>query len=486
MRLLPLPSLLLAASLGAPALPAQSAADSSSPDARAARIAADLRPAVRVRGRPIVRSTIEARMREVGVPAVSVAVVDGGRIAWARAYGVADVAAGRAATPTTRFQAASISKPVASTAALQLVAEGKLALDDDVNARLRSWQVPASPAAGGRPVTLRQLLSHTAGLTVHGFPGYASGTAVPTVAQILNGEAPANTRPVRVDTAPGGIWRYSGGGMTVMQLLLSDVTGKPFDTLMQERVLGPAGMTHSTYAQPLPTALADEAATGYRRGGAPIAGRYHTYPEQAAAGLWTTPTDLARWVIAIQNAHAGAPGAILPRATAEAMLTAGKGNWGLGPALEGEGDARRFSHGGSNEGFRAMTFGYLTGGRGLAVMTNSDLGATVASELIAAVAREYGWPGYAQREIVPVPVAPAILDSLAGRYADPAGRAFVASRDGEDLRVVAPGGQRYQLIPTGRDAFAFAHDGGPMRIERDAAGAVAALVVDRQRYPRQP
>ncbi|MGZ8456825.1 MAG: serine hydrolase domain-containing protein [Gemmatirosa sp.] len=474
--------------LAAAAVPlgAQGTPDSLAPAARVARIERDLRPPVQVRGRPIVRTTIADRMRQLNVPAMSVAVVDGGRVAWARAYGLADVASGRRATPATLFQAASMSKPVASTAALQLVAEGKLSLDGDVNAALRSWRLPTSAAAAGRPVTLRHLLTHTGGLTVHGFPGYAADSAVPTTVQVLDGARPANTAAVRVDTVPGSRWRYSGGGMTVMQLLLSDVTGKPFHVLLQEQVLEPAGMARSTYAQPLPEALAPEAATGYRRDGSPIPGRYHTYPEMAAAGLWTTPSDLGRWIVAIQRAHAGEAGALLPREIATAMLTPALGDFGLGMGITGTGDARRFSHGGANEGFRGIFHGFVTGGRGVVVMTNSDVGAAVASDVVSAVAREYGWPGFAQREIVPVALDSAALEAIAGRYAAPDGRPYVASRDGSDLAVVAPSGQRFALVATGPDTFAFTDSGNPLRIERDAQGRPAALLLGPQRYARLP
>lgn len=193
----------------------------------------------------------------------------------------------------TLFQAGSISKPVAALAALRLVEQGKLSLDEDVNAKLVSWKVPGNEFTKEQKVTLRRLLTHSAGLTVHGFPGYAAGAQVPTLVQVLNGEKPANTPAIRVDTVPGRLWRYSGGGYTIMQQLLIDVTQKSFPELMRQLVLEPAGMKHSTYEQPLPPARAGEAATAHDANGQPVKGQFHTYPEMAAAGLWTTPTDLA-------------------------------------------------------------------------------------------------------------------------------------------------------------------------------------------------
>lgn len=254
---------------------------------------------MRVAGRQYAPATIAERLHEYGVPAVSIAVIDGGSVAWARAYGTADMASGRAASTATLFQAASMSKPVASTAALQLVQEGVLALDAPVNKTLRSWRIPENAFTTGHAVTLRHLLSHTSGLTVSGFPGYTAGEPIPTVTQILDGAPPANTPPVRVNTTPGSQLKYSGGGMTVMQLLLTDVTGKDFPALMRERVLGPIGMHSSTWEQPLSDDRGRDAAAGHETNGAPVAGKYHVYPELAAAGLWTTPTDLAHWVLAI-------------------------------------------------------------------------------------------------------------------------------------------------------------------------------------------
>ncbi len=215
------------------------------PASRIARIEQGLLPAVLVTNAAPVTYTLAERLAFHKVPAVSVAFVENGKVAWARAYGVADVAAGTRATTDTLFQAASISKPLAALAVLRLVQDGKLALDEDVNLKLKSWKVPENDFTKVEKVTLRRLLTHSAGTTVSGFPGYASTDAVPTTVQVLNGEKPANTAPVRVDVEPGKMMRYSGGGFTIMQLLVSDITGKPFPQVMREFVLDPAGMTAS-------------------------------------------------------------------------------------------------------------------------------------------------------------------------------------------------------------------------------------------------
>ena len=305
--------------------------------ARIARIENGLLPAVVIKGQPPQSMTVADRMAHHKVPGVSVAFFDHGQILWTRAYGLADVASKTGVTPDTLFQAASISKPVTALAALRLVQDGKLTLDEDVNVKLRTWKVPDNVFTAKEKVTIRRILSHSAGLTVHGFPGYASDDPLPTVVQILNGDKPANTDPIRVDVVPGTLWRYSGGGYVVLQTLLSDVTGKPFPQIMSELVLRPAGMTHSTYEQPLPKNRAQEAATPYRANGDPVKGGSHTYPEMAPAGLWTTPSDLARVAIEVQAEYAGKSSKILSQDIARQMLTRQIGTWGLGFGLESPG-----------------------------------------------------------------------------------------------------------------------------------------------------
>jgi len=282
----------------------QAAAPQSDVAQRIAAVEACLPPPVIVKGEPKACTTLTKRMEELHVPGVSVAVVHNGAIEWAKGYGVRQT--GREAVKTdTMFQAGSISKPVAGMGTLHLVQEAKLSLDADINSKLTTWKLPASTAVPGAVVTLRELLTHTAGLTVHGFPGYAAGEPVPTLVQVLNGEKPANTEPIRLDSPPGKEWRYSGGGYSVMQQLVIDTVKEPYPQFLHDTVLAPIGMSHSTYQQPLPAALLTNAAMPYNADGTPVKGGPHTYPEMAAAGLWTTASDLCRYVIEVQNSLAG-------------------------------------------------------------------------------------------------------------------------------------------------------------------------------------
>jgi CubicO group peptidase (beta-lactamase class C family) len=287
-----------------------------------------------------------------------------------------------------------MSKMLAATAALRLVDQGKLDLDGDINNRITAWKVPESPFTAEKKVTLRQLLSHTAGLTVSGFPGYPVGKPVPATVEILQGLPPSNTPAVRSFEAPGGAYAYSGGGYTVAQLAIVEAGMRTYAGQLEDLVLKPAGMRQSTFAQPLPESLLPRAASGHNREGAVIPGARNTYPEYAAAGLWTTPSDYGRFMIALQDAYAGRPRALLRPATAQAMMTPvdpGAG-YGLGVALGRSGGHPYFQHGGSNAGFQCNAFAFLDGSRqGVIVMTNGDAGGRLLGEIMRAVGHAYAW-----------------------------------------------------------------------------------------------
>jgi CubicO group peptidase (beta-lactamase class C family) len=455
-----------------------SPASAQTPDpataARIARIENGLLPAVVIKGQPPASMTIADRMAHHKVPGVSVAFFDHGQIVWARGYGFADVAAKTPVTPDTLFQAASISKPVAALAALRLVQDGKLSLDEDVNVKLKTWKVPENAFTIKEKVTLRRIVSHSAGLTVHGFPGYASDETIPTVVQILNGEKPANTGPIRVDVVPGTLWRYSGGGYVVMQTLLSDVTGKPFPEIMRELVLGPAGMTHSTYEQPLPKSRVAESATPYRADGTPVKGGAHTYPEMAPAGLWTTPSDLGRVAMEVQSEYAGKSSKILSQDSARQMLTRQIGNWGLGFGLENPGDKPRFGHGGANEGFRCNLETYTDSGQGLAVMTNSDSGGELTQEIFRAVAKEYGWPDDKPVEHKLVKMNPATFAAYAGTYEIPdIGKLTVTFKSSTLYVQTDPlGPDPIELFPESSTQFFILANDVTFTFHKDSSGAL--------------
>lgn len=400
-----------------------------------------------VAGRPVEEHTIQERLAHYGVPGASVAVIVDGRIAWAKGYGVRDVATGSPVTTGTLFQAASISKPVSVMGVLRLVEAGVLELDAPVDRFLTSWSVPGN--GFDEPVTLRRLASHTAGTTVHGFPGYARSAEHPTTAGVLRGDG--NTDPVVVDLEPGSAYRYSGGGTTILQLVVEDVTGRAFEDYMAEAVLEPIGMTRSTFAQPLPEDRWDDAATAYRASGAEVEEKWHVYPEKAAAGLWTTPTDLARLAIEVQRSLTGESNWVLSRAMTVRMLTPVRDGYGLGFGTE-DSPTGRFGHGGANEGYRASLTAFRDG-RGIAVMTNSDAGGPLAQEIMYAIGKEYGWDELGPRILTPFELSDARRDALAGNYAlsAPAGARVTVTPSGDGLfRVVthaAPAAPPSTLVP---------------------------------------
>lgn len=405
-------TLLLAASIPAIACPQPPEHAGGTVNARTRFLERNLRPAIMEVGAAPMR--LEDRMQAYGVPGVSVAVIHRGRVHWARGWGVRDMAGCQPVTPDTAFQAASISKLVTAVMTLRMVERGELALDDDINTTLRTWHLPDAGAVAQSPVTMRGLLSHTAGLNVHGFPGYAADASLPTAVQVLSGSRPANTEAVRVLDPPGSAWRYSGGGYVMAQVALEDSSRLPFTQLADDEVFERVGMRHSAFAQPPTGRMRDNFALGHVDGRV-IAGGYHVYPELGPAGLWTTAGDLALLLLDLQASANGRPAKLLSPAMTATMLAPVKGNWGLGPALYGTGPGRRFGHDGVNAGFEATMVAYVERGEGVIVLTNGP-GKRLADEIVRAVAADYGWTELMQAPVLEVAVAPARLASLAGRY----------------------------------------------------------------------
>lgn len=352
---------------------------------------------VQLVGEPEVTYSIEERMDYFNVPGVSIAIIEDGAIKWAKGYGIANTADSSLVDVNTMFQAGSISKPVAALAALKLFEEGKVDLDTDVNEYLATWKLEENDFMNEEKVTLRRLLTHTAGTTVHGFPGYQQTDSFPSINDVLDGNG--NTPKIFFDTIPGSIWRYSGGGYTIMEKVVEDVSGQPLENYVKEVILDPLGMTNSTYQQPLPIDAGLNASAAYTGDGELIEGLWHNYPEQAAAGLWTTPTDLAKYCIAVQEILTKNKSSVLSLETIELMLTKHKNDWGLGPGLRGEGDSLIFQHGGKNAGFTNRMTAFAYQGKGLIIMTNADRGGELINEIVRSVSNYYEW-GLSNRKTI--------------------------------------------------------------------------------------
>lgn len=332
------------------------------------------------------RVSPDEALKLLNIPSASIALIDEGRIAFARAYG-------KDATPETLYQAASLSKFVAAIGAMRLVQDGTLALDQDVNDKLTAWKVPSNSFDATHKVTLRGLLSMTGGIGVPGFLGYEAGVPIPTLTQILDGTSPANSPQVTVIAVPGSGYRYSGGGYEIAEALMQDSTGKPFPQLMQDLVLGPMRMTDSSFDQPPSAAFAGRAVSGHFSDGRELPRRWHVFPEHAAAGLWSTPTDLAKLLVQLADVWQGLSSIFLRRQTLEEMLTPQNGGpYGLGAAIAGDGASLVLMKRGQNIGYQGYLILYPASGQGMVVMTNSDNGSKLAEALIKRAASAYGWP----------------------------------------------------------------------------------------------
>ncbi len=416
------------------------------------------------------RHGVRERMARYDVPGLSVAVVRGGHVDWAQGYGRRAAGGADSVTTSTLFQAASISKPLTAALALRLADQGRLSLDADLGTLLRSWTIPPTLHTRGRPPTLRDALRHSAGFTVGGFPGYAVGDSIPSAVGVLEGRG--NTPAVRVDTIPGTLYRYSGGGYVAAQVAIEEVVGAPFVDVMAREVLWPLGMTRSTFAQPLPARLADDVAQAHDEAGAPVPGGWHVYPEIAPAGLWSTPTDVARFALDLRAAYLGEPGALLAPETARAMLTTDALGAGIGlQVAEAEGGPL-FLHTGSNEGYKAIMVLYAGTGDGAVVMTNGENGGDLMMEVLRAVSAAYGWPNFRSRTYEPVAVDPATLDRLVGTYT------FVEfpeyhvgiERAGAGLAVVWPEEPPARLVAASPTEFYVEAEGTALVFDADGSG----------------
>lgn len=453
-----------------------------------------LRPAVSIAGEPEVRWTIEERMAHWKVPGMSLAVIRDGKIAWAKGYGLKQAGSDDPIDTETVFSVGSVSKVGTAAITLRMVDQGLLDLNRDVNEYLSRWQVPESDYSENRAVTLRGIMSHTAGLTVHGFGDFQPGAELPTVEDTLNGKKPARNRPVRLFAEPGSRFKYSGGGTTIEQLVIEEVSKLPFPEAASKYVFEPLGMHRSTYVNPLPASHGNIARAHNARGEPTALPRgWESMPETGASGLWTTPSDYARLVIAFIKSYEGAADTFLSTGVARDMMTeVGRSRFGLGPMLNGEGPSRRFSHGGANDSYRAHMEGHLLTGGGVVIFTNGTRGGSLAREVAMAVAAAENWaPGFTHAATVAkFPIAPEQLDALDGRYRlEPPATVsnYRAASTTQTYRVESKDGSLYlrrtKLIPVDANHFVFASNAATsVEFIRGYDGEVDRLVIRSGEY----
>jgi len=342
--------------------------------------------------------SIDELLEHFNVPGVSIAVVRDFDIHWAKGYGIADVESGAAVNTETLFQAASISKPVNAMALLKAAEEGRFTIDEDVNKLLSSWQIPESEHTESAFVTPRMLASHTSGLGDGlGFPGYEPEVALPSLPQIFDGAVQSNVGVVRMARPPMTAFHYSGGGVTILQQLLLDTYDMPYAELLQDMVLEPIGMSSSTFQQPLPADRDRNAARAHGISGAAMGPKWHVYPELAAAGLWTTSTDLAKFAIEVQLSYRNHSNKVLTQASTSEMLSpVGVGPFAVGFSLSKRGEGWYFGHGGSNWGFQAQLTAHKVNGYGYAIMTNGFMGGQLIAELSRRIEASYAFDSLAE------------------------------------------------------------------------------------------
>jgi CubicO group peptidase (beta-lactamase class C family) len=444
---------------------------------------------VRIQVQGQAGKTLQERMAFYHVNGLSIAVVHNYRLEWARGYGWADSAEQRPVTVQTLFQAASISKSLNAVGVLKLAQEGKLNLYTDINNYLSSWKFPYDSLSKGKKITVANLLSHTAGLTIHGFPGYAKGDSLPTPGQILDGKRPANTGAVRSMYEPGKKSEYSGGGTTISQVIVMDITHLPYDRYMSEQVLNPLGMTSSFYTQPAPAGKQAILATGYHVNGNVIEGKYHIYPEEAPAGLWTNPTDLCKYIIETQLAYEGKSAKVLSQEYTRLRLTPYiDSTAALGVFINKIGGISYFQHGGANEGFRSQYYGSLEGGNGVVVMVNSDNG-NILQEVVASVATVYGWKDFYKPVLKTLfPLRPEQLKVYEGTFKYRGQRDLSLQITAETTGLLLTqlwDGQRVSFLPESATSF-FSPDAGlEIKFIKGQDGAVTAIsVFDRDYFDK--
>lgn len=422
---------------------------------------------------------INERMAFYHIQGVSIAVIHNYKVEWAKGYGLADVDKKLPVTPQTLFQAGSISKSLNSMGVLKLVQEKKIDLYADINTYLKSWKFPYDSLSKGKKITMANLLSHSAGLTVHGFGGYEAGKDLPSIPEVLDGKKPANSPAVRSMYEPGLRFEYSGGGTTISQLVVMDITHRDYAKYMFENVLKPLGMLNSSYQQPPVNESTRLLSVAYYPNGKEVTGKYHIYPEQAAAGLWTNPTDLSKYIIETQLALAGKSHKVLNRETTQIRLTPYiDKSAALGVFIDNLEGTKYFQHGGVDEGFISQYYGSMEDGNGLVVMVNTSNGNSIITEIINSIAKAYGFKGLYNSKVFKIAtVAEDVLQTYTGQYELKPGFILTISREGSRLFGQATGQGRIEMFPEAQNKF-FLKD-TPIEVEfiKGDQGSVVKLVL---------
>lgn len=430
---------------------------------RILKVEKSLAGTIRIKGEPLWSLT--DRMQYYKVMGLSIAVVNNYQIEWAKGYGYADITEKCFVTTNTLFQAGSVSKSLNALGVLKLVDDKKIDLNTDINAYLNSWKFNYDSISNGKKITPVQLISHTSGLSIWGFDGYDRGDNIPTIVEILEGKNPANSPPIHSMFEPGLKFQYSGGGTTVSQLMIADVARMNYDKFMLDNVLKPIGMTNSFFGTPKISVNPQSLATAYSPVGAELPGKYKIHPEMAAAGLWTTPTDISKFIIESQLSYEGRSNKVLSKETTRLMLDPyvvtnnatlpKKGS--LGVFINEKNGKRYFLHKGGNAGFVCIYYGSMEGGKGVAVMINSN-NDKILQEVVNSVSQVYEWDNFYTPIIKELnPVGDTVLESYVGNYEFAPNVILTIRKVGDHLQAKATGFKEFEVFPETDSKF-FAKD----------------------------
>jgi CubicO group peptidase (beta-lactamase class C family) len=413
---------------------------------------------------PEILSSISNKMFEYNIPAVSLAVIHQGKIEWADTYQNADFRE-EELDCTSIFQAASLSKPVTFLAALRMHAAGEIDLDKNIQTYLKDFVIPQGKQTPENPVTFRNIFSHTSGITPGGYQGYARDIDAPSDLDILRGSDGVNSPAVEVINPPNETLSYSGGGYTLAELALQDIYNDAFSNIMKKWILEPAGMENSEFTQPLPDSQANRVAKGHTQSGEMLDGGWRNHPEQAAAGLWSNATDMAKFLLEIYNAYQG-KSAIFSPSDIKTILNHERDGLVYGFIIKRSEDDIAITHYGGNEGYRTGMTISLTSGNGLVYLINSDNGGALGNELLLSAAQIYNWKHFKQTIAQRKRVRTEILKELTGTYKWDNQIDLSISFDERTnfISLFFPNGDEYKLTPIVGDNLDFIHANSGVKV----------------------
>lgn len=338
-------------------------------------------------------ATVEQAIAKHGLQGLSVAIIDNYQVSWTREWGVKSADDKDPVDKDTVFNIASIAKPVTATLIAMLAEKGLIDLDEPVATYLQRWQLPDNEFTRSTNVTLRHLLGHTSGATQHGFKDFYIGEEIPTIVDVLNGGDLPDTEKLDINFEPGTEWRYSGGGYVVAQMAVEDYLKKPLAELASEFIFQPLELTNTTMLRPDEAGFPKNAAKAHDENGTVISTGLPICPQISASGLWTTPTDMARFLIEMQNALRGRS-EIISSAVAKLVTSEIMDGFGLGWALfEPVGHMEAFSHGGANTGTGGRVYATKKGGNGIVLFGNgpNDIREPILAMFRESIVDAHGW-----------------------------------------------------------------------------------------------